>query len=203
MELNQSTAKSWSSRQVYGFLVICFLLGICVWYLAYASSVKRLAQRPAGAPGSAVTVTPEQLKQMADKQAEPLLARLQKSPDDAVLLAEIAKIYFQTGQYSTATKYYEDSVRIKPDAVVLVKLGGAYHHAGDDDKSIDTWNRALSLDPNNPDALFNIGFVKWKAQGDREAAIAAWQKLLKTNPNHPKRTQVEEMIVKAKAAPRS
>jgi cytochrome c-type biogenesis protein CcmH/NrfG len=50
----------------------------------------------------------------------------------------------------------------------------------------------------NPDALFNIGFVKWHAQGNREAAIAAWKQLLKTNPNHPKRAQVEELLVQAK-----
>jgi cytochrome c-type biogenesis protein CcmH/NrfG len=56
----------------------------------------------------------------------------------------------------------------------------------------------LRLDPNNSDALFNIGFVKWQAQGNRKAAIAAWQKLLETNPNHPKRAQVEELLTQAK-----
>jgi cytochrome c-type biogenesis protein CcmH/NrfG len=157
-------------------------------------------ERP-GKPASAETITPDQLKQMADKQAAPLLAQLQKSPDNAVLLAEIGKIYFQTRQFPMAAKYYEDSVRIKPDAVVLVKLGGAYHFAGNEDKAIGTWNRALSFDPNNPDALFNIGLVKWRAQGDREGAIAAWQKLLKTNPNHPKRAQVEELLAQAKQRP--
>ena len=145
-----------------------------------------------------MNISPGQLKQGADKQAEPLLARLRKSPDDPFLLAEIGKIYFQTHQFPMAAKYYEDSVRVKPDAIVFVKLGGAYHFDGDDDKAISAWNHALRLDPNNPDALFNIGFVKWHAQGDRKAAIAAWQKLLKTNPNHPKRAQVEELLAQAK-----
>ena len=55
-----------------------------------------------------------------------------------------------------------------------------------------------SLDHDNLDALFNIGFVRWNAQGNREAAIAAWQRLLRTNPNHPKRTKVEELLAQAK-----
>ena len=153
--------------------------------------------RPAVAHASDIKITVDQLKQMADKQAEPLLARLRQSPDDPFLLTEIAKIYYQTRQFPMAAKYYEDSVRVKPDPVVLVKLGGAYHLEGDDDKAIGAWNHALRRDPNNPDALFNIGFVKWQA-GDRKAAIAAWQKLLKTNPNHPKRVQVEALLAQAK-----
>jgi cytochrome c-type biogenesis protein CcmH/NrfG len=206
MEGNESMAKSWSSTQVYGLAVICLLLGIGIGYLArtpfQASAVKSQVARLAVAHAfSDVEITLDQLKQEADKQAEPLLARLQKSPDDPSLLAEIGKIYYQMRQFPTAAKYYEDSVRVKPDTIVLVKLGGAYHFDGDDDKAIGAWNHALRLDPNNPDALFNIGFVKWHAQGDRKAAIAAWQKLLKTNPNHPKRAQVEELLAQAKQHP--
>ena len=204
MERNQSTAKSWSIRQIYMPSVLCLLLGIGAWYLAHSLSQTtsdiRLMERP-GEHASAETVTPNQLKQMADKQAAPLMARLQKSPDDPLLLAEIGKIYYQTSQFPMAAKYYEDSVRVKPDAGVLVKLGGAYHFDRDYDKAIDAWNRALRLDPNNPDALFNIGLVEWQVQGNRKEAIDAWQKLLKTNPNHPKRAQVEELLAHAKQHP--
>ena len=201
MERNESTVKSWRSTQIYGLVVICLLAVISIGYLARASfrasAVKPQAARPVVAHASNVKITPDQLKQMVDKQAEPLLARLRQSPDDPFLLAEIGKIYYQTRQFPMAAKYYEDSVRVKPDAAVFVKLGGAYHLEGDDDKAIGAWNHALRLDPNNPDALFNIGFVKWRA-GNRKAAIAAWQKLLKTNPNHPKRAQVEALLAQAK-----
>jgi cytochrome c-type biogenesis protein CcmH/NrfG len=202
MEWNESTAKSRRSTKVYGLAVLCLLSVILIGYLAHASfqtnAVKPQVARPAVAHASDVKITPNQLKKMADKQAEPLLARLRQSPNDPVLLTETAKIYYQTRQFPMAAKYYEDSVRVKPDAAVLVKLGGAYHFGGDDEKAIGAWNHALRLEPNNPDALFNIGIVKWQAQGDRKAAIAAWQKLLKTNPNHPKRAQVEALLAQAK-----
>jgi len=204
MERNQSMTKSWSSLRIYVPSVLCLFLGIGAWYLAHSLSQTTSDIRPMegpGKPASAETITPDQLKQMADKQAAPLLAQLQNSPDNAVLLAEIGKIYFQTRQFPMAAKYYEDSVRVKPDAVVLVKLGGAYHFDKDYDKAIAAWNHALLLDPNNPDALFNIGFVRWFAQGNRKEAIDAWQKLLETNPNHPKRAQVEELLSQAKQHP--
>ncbi len=169
MERNESTAKSWRRTLVYGLALICLLSGISIWYLARASfrasAVKPPAAKPAVAHASDVKITLDQLKQGADKQAEPLLAQLRKSPDDPFLLAEIGKIYYQMRQFPMAAKYYEDSVRVKPDAVVLVKLGGAYHFDGDEDKAIGAWNHALRLDPNNPDALFNIGFVKWHVTG--------------------------------------
>jgi cytochrome c-type biogenesis protein CcmH/NrfG len=202
MERTEAPPKPWSSKKVYGLAAICLVLIVCIGYLAYASfqanAVKPQVARSAVARASDVRITPNQLNKMADKQAEPLLARLQKSPDDPFLLAEIGKIYFQTRQFAMAAKYYEDSVRVKPDAVVLVKLGGAYHFGGNDDRAIGAWNHALRIEPNNPDALFNIGLVKWQAQGNRKAAIAAWQKLLKTNPNHPKRAQVEALLAQAK-----
>ncbi|HTY64815.1 MAG TPA: tetratricopeptide repeat protein [Acidobacteriota bacterium] len=205
MERNESTAKPWSSTRIYWLAVICLLSVIGIWYLIrpalQTNAVKPQVAGSAVAHPSDVKITPDQLKQEADMQAGPLLAQLRKSPDDPFLLAEIGKIYYQLRQFPMATKYYEDSIRVKPDAVVLVKLGGAYHFGGDDEKAIGAWNRALRLDPNNPDALFNIGFVKWYAQGDRQAAIAAWQKLLKTNPNHPKRAQVEELLAQAKQHP--
>jgi cytochrome c-type biogenesis protein CcmH/NrfG len=205
MEGNESMAKSWRRTQVYGLAVICFLSGLSIGYLARsplrASAVKPQGTRSAVAHASEMKITLDPLKQDADKQAEPLLAALRKSPDDPFLLAGIGKIYYQMRQFPLAAKYYADSARVKPDAVVLVKLGGAYHFIGDDDNAIGAWNRALRLDPQNPDALFNIGFVAWHVQGNRKAAIAAWQKLLRTNPGHPKRAQVEEFLAQAKQHP--
>jgi len=202
MEDPELKAKSWSSAQFYGFAAVCLLAGIAIGYWArtpfQASAVKPQAAKLAAAHSPDANIRIDQMKQEADIQAEPLLARLRQSPDDPLLLAEIGKIYYQMRQYPEAAKYYEASVRFKPDAVVFVKLGGAYHFGGDDDRAIGAWNHALRLDPNNPDALFNIGFVQWRERGNRKEAIAAWQKLLQTNPNHPKRAQVEEMLSQAK-----
>jgi cytochrome c-type biogenesis protein CcmH/NrfG len=207
MRRDSSTARSWRRKMVFGVVVICLLLGIGVAYWVrarlQAGAVKPQPAKLAVAHASDGKIPIDQLKQKADAQAELLLARLKKSPDDSALLAEIGKIYFQMRQFPIAAKYYEDSIKIKPDPAVLVKLGGAYHFGGEDDKAIGAWNHALDLDPNNPDALFNIGFVQWQIRGNRQEAIDAWQKLLKTNPNHPKRAQVEELLSLAKQHPKT
>ena len=205
MEGNEATATSWRRTQVYWLAAICLLsgIGLVSWArtLFQAGAVKHQAVKLAVAHAPDREIMFDQMEQEADKQAEPLLNQLRKAPDDPFLLAEVGRIYYQMRQFPIAAKYYEDSVRVKPDAVVLVKLGGAYHFGGEDDKALDAWNHALRLDPVNPDALFNIGLVQWHARGNRKEAIAAWEKLLKTNPNHPKRAQVEELLAQAKLHP--
>ena len=181
---------------------VCLLSGTVIAFWTHTSfrtgSTTPQSEMPVVAHASDARVAPDL---STDRKAEPLLARLQKSPEDPILLAEIGKLYYQMGQFHTAAKYYEDSARVKPDAIVLVKLGGAYHFDGDDERALGAWTDALRLDPANPDALFNIGLVKWRTQGDRKGAIAAWGKLLETNPKHPKRAQVEELLTRAKQTP--
>jgi cytochrome c-type biogenesis protein CcmH/NrfG len=207
MEPNQSAPSTWSNVQAYGMAAVCLLLGLAAGYFmrgsqpASTASTASAPQQDAQHASEAgnMQVTPEAMKHMADKQAEPLLAKLEKNRNDAALLAQIGRTYLSAQQFQTAAEYYERSVKIKPDAGVLTTLGGVYHFEGADAKALEAWNRALQIDPGNPDALFNSGMVKWQAEGDPKAAIAAWTKLLKANPNHPQRKQVEEMIARAKA----
>jgi len=192
----------WSSAQTYVMAVVCLLLGLAVGFLLHGPAAAKVVPRTAASQVSngqaTVQVTPDQLKQMADKQAEPLLAKLQQNSNDAAILAELGKIYLHTQQFQIAAEYYERSAKASPDPETLTTLATVYHFAQADDKAIETLNRALQIDSKYANALFNLGMLKWQAQSDPKAAIAAWEKLLKTNPNHPKRAQVEEMIARAK-----
>jgi cytochrome c-type biogenesis protein CcmH/NrfG len=196
----------WSNAQAYGMAVLCLLLGIAAGYFLRGSqptapgptaSTPQAATPPAP-DASNMQVSPEALKHMAEKQAEPLLARLEKNPNDPALLADLGKTYLAAQQFKTAIDYYERSVKIKPSTDTLNTLGGAYHFAGEDNKALEAWQRALAIDPKNPDALFNVGMVKWQVEGDPKAAIESWTKLVKTNPNHPQRKRVEELIARAR-----
>jgi cytochrome c-type biogenesis protein CcmH/NrfG len=138
------------------------------------------------------------MKHMADKQVEPLLARLQANGNDPELLAQIGSTYYAAHQFQTAASYYERAVAVKPTAKALTSLGNAYYYGDDPDKALAAFERALALQPGSADALFNIGMLKWRSQGDPKGAVEAWQKLLKANPDHPRRAQVEELIAKAK-----
>ncbi len=196
----------WTGAQVYVLAVVCLVAGLAIGYLfrGSASSVSPSAAA-ARQPGTAAMpapvqqqVTPERLKQMADKMAEPLLAQLEKNPNDAILLARIGDTYSSGRHFEIAQEYYRRSVAAKPDPGALTRLATAYYYSGNADQAISTLNQALQQDPKYADALFNLGMVEWQAKSDPKAAIAAWQRLLKTNPNHPKRAEVEQVIERAR-----
>ena len=191
-------SKPWTNLQAYGFAVACLLVGYAVGYLLHP-------QKPAMAnapqtPVSAVNgmPSPEQFKHMADKQLEPMLAALQKDPNNPDLLTQIATVYFDTRQFAAAEDYYGRALKVKPTADGYIKLGGAYLQAGSPDQTLDALNHALQLDPKSADALFYLGMLKWRVKNDPKGAVDAWQQLIKTNPNSPQRAQVEKMIAQAK-----
>jgi cytochrome c-type biogenesis protein CcmH/NrfG len=191
----------------YVIAVLCLGLGICIGYLVRGgpsqqpttAPVTTQAAAPAGMGAMQQQPTPEQLKQMADKQAEPLLASLKQNPNDPEALYKIGNIYYDTRQFPDAVKYYEQSLKLKPAADVRTDMATAYYFMGDADRAISEFDEVLKQNPKHANALFNEGMVKWESKGDISGAIVSWKKLLASNPDYPKREQVENLIAKAEA----
>ncbi|MFB3815837.1 MAG: tetratricopeptide repeat protein [Terriglobales bacterium] len=186
--------------------VICLLVGLAVGYLLRGSATDQVAvtspaaQASAGAGiGSNMQVTPEQLKHMADKQAEPMLQQLKARPNDPTLLANLGNLYYDAQQFQDAVSHYERSLKLNPlNTNVRTDLGTAYWYLGDADRAIQEFQTALKTEPNKPNTLMNLGIVQWRGKLDAKAAVAAWQKLLATNPGFEGRSQVEQLITEAK-----
>src|SRR5579883_261016 len=204
-----STAQTNSSAPGLGvtsyvIAVICLALGIAIGYFARAGSSPAVAAQPLQ-PAAAQTAqmqqpTPEQMRHMADKQAEPLLASLKQNPNDADALYKVGNIYYDTQQFPEAVKYYESALKIQPKALdTRTDMATAYYFMGDADRAIAEFDEVLKQNPSHANALFNEGMVKWEGKGDINGAIAAWKKLLASNPNYSKREQVQKLIAKAEA----
>jgi cytochrome c-type biogenesis protein CcmH/NrfG len=209
-----STNAGWSSMQAYVLSVICLLVGVAFGYLlrgsapAQTAATATAAQAAGGngvgtAPGMAAAngapqPTPEQLRQMADTQAQPLLAQLKSDPNNAQLLYSIGNLYYDAQQYPDAVKYYESSLKINPKATdVRTDLGTAYHLMGQPDRAISEYDEVLKTDSKHANALFNEGMVKWQDKMDVNGAVAAWKRLLETNPDYPQRDRVQGLIAQA------
>jgi tetratricopeptide (TPR) repeat protein len=131
-------------------------------------------------------------------QAQPLLAQLKSTPDDPQLLAKLGYIFYLAHDFRKASTYFKRSVDRKDDVVVRTELGRAYYYAGDPDSALAEFENVLKSDPNNANALFNVGMVKWQSKSDVDGAVAAWQQLLVKHPNHPRKAEVEQLIARAK-----
>ena len=204
MESNPSKT-TWTSTQVYVMSAICLLLGLAAGYLVRGPgqpTVVATQAATAAAPDPSAALqqqpTPEQMKRMADSKAAPLLLRLQTSPSDAQLLAEIGNIYYDTQTYDEAISYYKRSLAAKEDLNVRTDMGTSYFYLGDSDAALAEFARVLKADPKFDNALFNVGMVKFQGKMDARGAIAAWEQLLKQSPNHARRADIEQMIAQAK-----
>jgi tetratricopeptide (TPR) repeat protein len=142
--------------------------------------------------------TAEQLRQMADTQAQPLVQQLASDPKNSTLLYQIGNLYYDAQQYPEAVKYYEQSLKIDPKATdVRTDMATAYHLMGQPDRAIQEYDAVLKIDGKHVNALFNEGMVKWQDKMDLNGAIASWKRLLETHPDYAQRDKVEKLIAQA------
>lgn len=217
LEEGGKQAKNWSAKQVYIMSAVCVLVGLAFGYLVRGTGpVVQTADNTAAAMHASAPEMPSQgaaqqqmpslddMKRMADKKVEPLVAQLKDDPKNVKLLVDIANAYKSAHQFAQAADYYGRALEQKPaDGAIRAEAGGALYYAGDTDRAIATFQDGLKYKPNDAATLFNLGVMKLQKKNDAKGAIEMWQKLLKTNPNLPaeKRTQVQQMIAEAKQHP--
>jgi cytochrome c-type biogenesis protein CcmH/NrfG len=188
----QPTAGSaWQAKQVYAMAVISLVVGLAIGYLFRGS------QSPAAPAQSAANTQPatpaghtggqmpslEQMKQMADNKAAPLLEKLKGDPNNIDLLNQVGTIYKSTHQFKEAAAYFERAVQVDPKNVAIrTELASCLYYNGDVDGAINQLQESLHYDPKDANSLFNLGMIKWQGKQDSKGALAAWQQLLKSNP---------------------
>ncbi len=127
--------------------------------------------------------TLDQMKQMADKKAAPLLERLKTDPNNSAVLSQVGAIYQGTHQFQEAVVYFEKAVQADPKNVATrTQFASCLYYNGDVDGAISQLQQALRDDPKDANSLFNLGMIKWQGKQDSNGAIAAWKQLLKSNP---------------------
>jgi cytochrome c-type biogenesis protein CcmH/NrfG len=208
---DKTISTSWTATQTYVMAAVCLLIGVLVGYLVRGSAnpagqaaMGSLGmQQPASAPPPGMVQqrapTLDDMKRMADKQAQPLVAKLQTDPRNVDLLNKTALTYKAAHQFKEAIVYFQKALEVDPKNVpVRTDMASCMYYTGDVDGALAELNKSLTYDPKHPGTLMNIGIIKWQGKNDTNGAIAALQTLLKLNPNFPQRDVIEHMITEAK-----
>jgi cytochrome c-type biogenesis protein CcmH/NrfG len=190
--VEQATGGSvWQAKQVYAMSAICLLLGLAIGYLFRGSQSpappvpQAGGTQPAAMAGAMGGHMPslEQMKQMADKKAAPLLETLKGDPNNSDLLIQVGNIYKATHQFKEAAGYYDKALQVDPKNVAIrTEMASCLYYNGDVDGAIGQLQQSLHYDPKDANSLFNLGMIKWQGKQDGKGALAAWQELLKSNP---------------------
>ena len=204
--INRISIDRWTTLQSNSLAVACLLVGIAAGWFIHGSQSAAVAGPaiPAAVLNgdsnpSSQTPSPARLKEIADAQSLPLLQKLESDPHNPELLTGIGNLYYDAQQFPNAVAYYGRALKAKPaDAAVRTDMATAYWYMGNADEAIAEFNKALSYEPTNPNALFNRGLVKLRGKKDNAGAIADWEKLLAANPNYPGKDKVAQMIAEVK-----
>src|SRR6266540_1818350 len=94
------------------------------------------------------------------------------------------------------------------DSSAWIQLGNRYFDADQPARAIDAYDKALELNPNNLEVLYdqglvNLGIVCAVNLKQPEKALKAWSRFLELNPSSPASRQVRLWVEQLKANPRA
>jgi cytochrome c-type biogenesis protein CcmH/NrfG len=204
----QPTATpTWQAKQVYVMATISLVIGLAIGYLFRGSqspapppaqpvaSVNQPAPTANGMAGQMPNL--EQMKQMADNKAAPMLEQLKNDPNNSDLLVKVGDLYQATHQFKEATGYYDKALHVDPKNVqIRTQKASCLYYQGDVDGAIGELLQALHYDPKDANSLFNLGMIRLQGKKDSKGALAAWQLLLKSNPqlSADRKAMVQKLI---------
>lgn len=209
-EARSAKAHGLTPAHVYVMAGICLVIGIALGYLFRGSASNQApasetaqysTQDSMTAPAQMPSL--DQMKKMADTQAQPLLAKLQNDPGNSDLLNQIGMIYKTTHQFEEAIGYYKRAVQANPkNNLARTDLASCLYYKGDVDGALAQLQQALTYNPKDANSLFNLGMIRSKGKDDSKGAVEAWDRLLKSNPqlDEQKKTQVQQLLTQAEQA---
>ncbi|HEX4084942.1 MAG TPA: tetratricopeptide repeat protein [Chthoniobacteraceae bacterium] len=116
------------------------------------------------------------------KDAEPhFLAATQLKPENPESHNNLGLTYALEGRLADAIKEVETAVYIKDNDAMRVNLGNDYQSAKQFDKAVENYQRAITLNPDNPQAHCYLGITYLK-MGKVDDAIPEFMDALKINP---------------------
>src|SRR5204863_5542401 len=114
--------------------------------------------------------------------AAPLSAIAQSSPQDACFSTDAGTALDLRIERCTSLI---QSGGLSPDrrAIAFHNRGGAYQAKGDNDRAIQDYNQAITLDPKYANA-FNSRGVAYQAKGDNDRAILDYDQAIRLEPDN-------------------
>src|ERR1700756_35027 len=159
---------AWSPKLVYGLAGVCLFLGVLVGFLvrgSAGSTIPRAAETKntelsAFVPQGHPTPTLEQMKQLADKQAVPLLAELKKNSKNKKALVRAAYVYKSAHQFQDAANYFCKALAVDPkDVAIRTEMASCLYYTGNIDGALTQLQQSLQYAPRDPNSLFNLGMI--------------------------------------------
>jgi len=132
-------------------------------------------------------IDPVRLKQLEDQ--------VKSNPSDVAALTELGNMQNDHGNFEEAVKSYRQAVALDPKNMDLHNyLGEALFQGNHIEEALAAFKAGLDVNPTNPEALFDYGYVLLMGKNDPQGAIQSWEKLIQTNPKFDQLDRVRQLI---------
>lgn len=122
------------------------------------------------------------------------------SPDVMRGMLQAARGSLSEGRYSEAIAAYQAVLKRDPKNVdAMTHLGFIVAIGGHADSALETFDKALAIDPDYAPALLYRGQVLYETKKDVAGAVSSWERFVKVAPNAEDRERVKKLIAEAKA----
>jgi cytochrome c-type biogenesis protein CcmH/NrfG len=115
-------------------------------------------------------------------------------------MLDAARASLAQGRYGEAIAAYQAVLKRDPKNVeAMTHLGLIVALGGHADAALETFDRALAIDPSYPPALLYQGQVLYEAKRDTAGAVRSWEKFLAVVPTGEDHERVKGLIAEARA----
>ena len=139
-----------------------------------------------GGTGSNSTATSSQQNTQDEETHQALLeleGEVTADPDNFQAWRQLGNQYYDHNLPEKAIAAYTKYLELQSgDANILTDLGVMYRRTKQPQKAIESFDKAIQMDPTHEPARFNKGIVLLHDLNKPGEAIASWQELLKINP---------------------
>jgi tetratricopeptide (TPR) repeat protein len=115
-------------------------------------------------------------------------------------MLDAARNSLREGRHGEAAAAYQAVLKRDPRNVeAMTHLGLIVAVGGHADAALETFDRALAIDPNYPAALLYRGQVLYEVKRDTAGAVRSWEKFLAVVPSGEDHDRVKSLIAEARA----
>lgn len=137
----------------------------------------------------------------AMEQVQQLRAYVEKNPNDARAVRDLANLNYDIGNWQRAAELYEQFLKLVPDEVdVMTDLGACLRNLGKPAEALAVLRAAKSKAPEHWQARYNEVLILGFDLGRMDEAAVAAAELKKLQPNNPDVVRLADEIDRRRAA---
>lgn len=128
-----------------------------------------------------------------DDALEQLEILQEEEPDNVEALYELGRIYFELGDYNSASANYEELLKYKQSSIFYFNLGLCYEANDEVDKAVSNYLKCVALNEKFPFAHKKLGIL-FMARKDMDSAREYFENYLKLDIAEDEKEAVTKIL---------